>query len=520
MTQRGQDALLAGAAALLVFAVQCSRFPEMLFFWDEFQLAYGVLDFDLARHQPHPPGYLFFVWLGRLLLPLAGDPTVALRWLAAAAGAGFAALAVAHRPAGLSPAAAATFALAGAVFAVASPLVGRFGLVGLSYSAEGLLWSAWLLAFAARPQGGRLTLLVLAAGLVGGLRPTLPLWTGLFLVWAALGPGAWLPRRRILSLVAVFLAGLALWIGPLLWESGGLAAWREASTALAAGNVWAKSIFARGPAVLMGERLLPMLSDLARGLGPLAAVSAWLVVRRLRRGDPALTRLDPLLAGGALAFAFYAAVIYDTAGYLLAVAMPLALHALRGAAIVAAKHTGRRQLATAGAAALAAALVALTPDGLTPNERFATHDALLTARFAAVRREAPADATVLVTSQEYRDYGLRHVAHSLPEYVTLQVVRDDFFAIVSDETPYLVSSDRELRAAGPANLDLATLLPGSRLTDIVYMLPPGDDGTVTPSCRRLVRPIDVGNGETLLRLEVQTGWRVIAHRGRLHCRAS
>ena len=202
MTQARQDALVAGAAALLVFAVQCSRFPETLFFWDEFQLAYGVLDFDLARHQPHPPGYLFFVWLGRLLLPLAGDPTVALRWLAAAGGAGFAALAIARRPASLSPAAAATFALAGALFAVASPLIGRFGLVGLSYTTEGLLWCAWLLAFGTRPQGTRLMLWVFIAGLVGGLRPTLPLWTGAFLAWAALGPGAWLPRRRILPLVA------------------------------------------------------------------------------------------------------------------------------------------------------------------------------------------------------------------------------------------------------------------------------------------------------------------------------
>ena len=213
-------------------------------------------------------------------------------------------------------------------------------------------------------------------------------------------------------------------------------------------------------------------------------------------------------------------LIYDTTGYLVAVAMPLALHALRGAAVVAASHTGWRQLAMAGAVAAACALVAVTPDGLAPNERFAVHDALLTARFAAVRGEAPADTTVLVTSHEYRDYGLRHVAHYLPEYATLQLARDDFFAIVSDEAPYLVSADRELRAAGPASLDLATLTPESRLTQVVYMLPPGDDGSVTPSCRRLIRPIDVGNGETLLRLEVQVGWRVIAHRGRLHCRLS
>ncbi len=520
MTRRSPDALFAGAAAIGVFAVQCARFPETLFFWDEFQLAYGVLDFDLARHQPHPPGYLLFVWMGRLLLPLAGDPTLALRWLAAGGGAAFVALAVGRPPEGLSRPAAAAFALASAVFAVSSPLVGRFGLVGLSYTAEGALWCAWLLAFAARPQGRRLTLLVLAAGLAGGLRPTLPLWTGAFLAWATLGPGAWIPKRSTLPLGAVFLGGLALWGVPLLWESGGFAAWREASTSLAVENIWAKSIFARGLDGFLGDRLGPMLGDLVPGLGLLAALSAIVTVRRVRRGDAALAGLDPLLAGSALAFVFYALLIYDTAGYLVAVAIPLAVHALRGAAILAAGFDGGRQMATAGAALMACVLVAIAPDGLTDNERFDLHDARLQARFAAVRREAAVGDTVLVTSQEYRDYGLRHVAHYLPEFPTLQLARDDFFAIVSDETPFLVSEARVLRAAGPRSLDLASLVPEKQLSQVVYMLPPGDDGSVTASCTRLIRPLDVGNGETLLRLQVEDGWQVIAQRGRLHCRPS
>ena len=518
--KRGAGLLFAGAAALGVFAVLCSRFPETLFFWDEFQLAYGVLDFDLARHQPHPPGYLLFVWLGRLLLPVAGEPELALRWVAAAGSAGFAALAVGRPPGGLSRAATAGFALAAAVFAVGSPLVGRYGLVGLSYTAEGALWCAWLLAFASRPGGRQLTLLVLAAGLAGGLRPTLALWTAVFLAWAALGRGAWLPRARWIPLAGTFLAGLALWVAPLIWESGGFAAWREASTSLAAGNIWAKSIFARGPDGFFAARLLPMLDDLARGLGLLAAIAAMVAARRFRRGDPCLAHLDPLLAGAALAFLFYALLIYDTAGYLLAVAMPLAVHALRGAAIVTAGLEARRQPAVAGAVLFAAGLVAIAPDGLAPNERFDLHDARLEARFAAVRRETPARATVLVTSQEYRDYGLRHVAHYLPEHPTLQLVRDDFFAIVSDETPWLVSEARTLRAIGPAQLDLGTLVPDTSLAQVIYMLPAGDDGVVTESCARLLRGLDVGNGETLQRIVLQPGWRVIAHRGRLDCRPS
>ena len=35
----------------------------------------------MRLHQPHPPGYLLYLWMGRALLPLAGDPHRALVWL-------------------------------------------------------------------------------------------------------------------------------------------------------------------------------------------------------------------------------------------------------------------------------------------------------------------------------------------------------------------------------------------------------------------------------------------------------
>merc|ERR1711969_294299 len=92
-------------------------------------------------------------------------------------------------------------------------------------------------------------------------------------------------------------AGVLAWLAPLLWESGGLAAYREAAGALAAGNVWAKSVFVAGLDG-WGARLGQMPADLAVSLGlvapALAALGAW----RLRGGGgQALARLDPLLHG-------------------------------------------------------------------------------------------------------------------------------------------------------------------------------------------------------------------------------
>ena len=46
-----------------------SRWPyraRMLYNWDAVQFALALTEFDVAKHQPHPPGYLLYVGLGRL----------------------------------------------------------------------------------------------------------------------------------------------------------------------------------------------------------------------------------------------------------------------------------------------------------------------------------------------------------------------------------------------------------------------------------------------------------------------
>ena len=62
-----------------------SRWPyraRMLYNWDAVQFALALTEFDVAKHQPHPPGYLLYVGLGRLANRWAGDPALAYVGLA------------------------------------------------------------------------------------------------------------------------------------------------------------------------------------------------------------------------------------------------------------------------------------------------------------------------------------------------------------------------------------------------------------------------------------------------------
>src|SRR5215468_3437791 len=68
--------ILGGLAALTLL----SRWPyraRMLYNWDAVQFALALREFDIAKHQPHPPGYLLYVALGRLLNMSLADPNLA-----------------------------------------------------------------------------------------------------------------------------------------------------------------------------------------------------------------------------------------------------------------------------------------------------------------------------------------------------------------------------------------------------------------------------------------------------------
>ena len=75
--ERHADAWLAGGLGVLTLLSRWPYRARLLYNWDAVQFALALREFDVAKHQPHPPGYLLYVGLGRLLnIPLA-DPNLA-----------------------------------------------------------------------------------------------------------------------------------------------------------------------------------------------------------------------------------------------------------------------------------------------------------------------------------------------------------------------------------------------------------------------------------------------------------
>ncbi|MEO7271253.1 MAG: DUF2723 domain-containing protein, partial [Vicinamibacterales bacterium] len=208
---------------------------------DALNFMLGVRDFDVARHQPHPPGYPVFIALGKLSTPVlraAGVPAPEVRGLAlwsAVAGSALVLLGLALWRAidadPWRPVIATLLTIAAPLFWFTSlrPLSDVTGLC-LAVASLVLVLRAlpppWTTA--ARPSARALVAGAFLAGLAIGIRSQTVLLTAPLLAFAWLLPRSGLTIRTRLGSLGAAAAGAAAWAIPLVAASGGLAGYAAA----------------------------------------------------------------------------------------------------------------------------------------------------------------------------------------------------------------------------------------------------------------------------------------------------
>ena len=224
--------------AVLFLAVHVRSLPHTLEDIDSINFAMGVESFDVARHQPHPPGYPVYIALAKASTPVVG--AVAPSWdrdRRAAAGlavwsvlAGALAVFVIAEfwlAIGLTPVLAALASLVAVTaplfwFTAVRPLTDTpavlAALVVQTWMIRG--WRNARMGSEALPRDWILA--AAGAGLFIGLRSQTLLLTAPLLLWAI----GWLIKQRR-TVQAGWLAGAAaagalIWAVPLIWESGGM----------------------------------------------------------------------------------------------------------------------------------------------------------------------------------------------------------------------------------------------------------------------------------------------------------
>jgi hypothetical protein len=309
---------LATALGLAVVTL-LSRWPyraRMLYNWDAVQFALALREFDIAKHQPHPPGYLLYVGLGRLLNAWVGDATLAYVALAMLFSAGttfilyWLARRMYDRP---------TAVVAASLLAV-SPLFWFYGSVGLTYAGEAFAATvvAWF-AYRTLTEGGRhLYWGAFSLGLTGGMRQSvllllLPLWLGAALVDIRSRPES-RPGRRLTLAGGILVASVLAWLLPMMWLTGGPAAYVAASTQLYGSMLLPTSVLGGSLEVTFAQARYLIESTLV-GLGPLSLVALALPAYARRAG---WRGREWFLLGWIVPPAvFYTLVHFGQAGYVL-----------------------------------------------------------------------------------------------------------------------------------------------------------------------------------------------------------
>ena len=255
------------ATALSILTV-LSRMPyraRMLYNWDAVQFALALREYDVVKHQPHPPGYILYVGLGRLVNVWLQDPTAAYVTLAVAFS-GLTTFVVYFLGREIYDRGTA---LAAACVLAVSPLFWFYGSVGLTYAGEALLASV-VAYFAFRALRGSETDAWIAAGylaLAAGFRQSilvllLPMWLFACVVGRR-------RRRTLLVGLAVLVTLTLVWFVPMVRLTGGLARYLEASAQLADSVVKPTSIVA-GPLDTTLRMSRYVFESVLVGLGPLA----------------------------------------------------------------------------------------------------------------------------------------------------------------------------------------------------------------------------------------------------------
>lgn len=410
-------------ALVLALATAISRIPlrtRYLLNWDAVQFALGLRSFDIAHHQPHPPGYPLYLAMARAALPLLGDANSALVALsitgeaAAVAGVYLFARSLFGGFAGIVSAAALA----------ASPLFWYCGEAANTYALEpalalAVVWFAWR-AWNGERRAALPAAVVLAAA--GGVRPSLAVLVAPLVILSVVR----LRSARLAAAAAgAAIAVTLLWLVPLTILAGGpFELWR-ASTLLGSDVTGSTAIWRAG---LPGLRTTAEATSrgVAWELGAFSVIALFglLVAPRLgaRTGVPR-TYWAFAAAWAVPALLTFLLVHIGQLAY-VQVFTPALVLVLGPATTATARALGRPAWAPAVAAVAAAAgvVVFLVPPQTSLAGQLRRHDQAVAGLVELGRAEDPG-RTVLVTDA-YAAGSYRTAQVYLPAYHRVALARD------------------------------------------------------------------------------------------------
>ncbi len=228
---------------ILFFITILSRLPftsKILYDLDSVQFALGTSEYNVTTHQPHPPGYIVYVMLGKLLNIITQNANISFVIISII----FSALTVVVIYYSGTLFFTKEIGILSALIALTSPSIWFHGEVSLSYIVEAFfsILTALLCWKILHGQHKYIYASAIILALAGGVRQNtmvflFPLW--LFSIRNV-------PVKKTLISVLLLMIVVAMWLIPMLILSGGLANYRMATNELWERASGTRSIFKMG----------------------------------------------------------------------------------------------------------------------------------------------------------------------------------------------------------------------------------------------------------------------------------
>jgi hypothetical protein len=220
--------LLVSALAIGTLVTRVPLLVPRLAHWDAVNYALGLHTFDVAAHQPHPPGSPYFILLGRAALSVLGDDNAALQLISvlASIGAVVAEYALARVLFGRQAAVLAALLL------LTQPVFWGYGTTASAWTLLALLSIGIALVAALLARGDRRLVYpsALLLGVASGFRADAAVFLAPLWLWSLSQAR---PGRIPAPLAVALAAACALaWLIPVSASAGGTVAWSERLLAL------------------------------------------------------------------------------------------------------------------------------------------------------------------------------------------------------------------------------------------------------------------------------------------------
>jgi hypothetical protein len=277
------DLLLSLFFGLLVAITRIPFISKYLYEWDSVNFALALENYNIAIHQPQPPGYILFVALGRVVNTAFHDANLSLIFLSIL----FSILTVILLYFLAKQIFSRKVGIISSILLIFSPIFWFYGEITTIYPSEAFL--AILIAFTSYQvlKGNQKFFYVsaLILGLAGGFRQDLilfmfPLW--LFCLWYSDNN-----YKRILKAFTVLVASVLLWLIPTIMLANGIGPYLSASQHFS-GSFQTSSVLFGAP--LSNHLLLDgmLFSWLILGLGFLGAL--FLIIFVFKKGNAIINR--------------------------------------------------------------------------------------------------------------------------------------------------------------------------------------------------------------------------------------